>query len=171
MLPQNSKTVIEVTPDKKIVWRYEAKPKTGYSGGIEIHAVQRLDNGLTAVAESGNCRIVEVDRDGKIVHEIPLKVKKPNAHRDTRMVRHLDNDHYLVCHEGEGRVCEYDHDGNPPANAELLALLGEDLIANRFNLKRLLREIALSEAYQRSSEMPFARLRSANPSPFGTKGR
>ncbi len=112
LLPLNSTTVAEVTPEKKIVWRYEAKPKSGYRGRVEVHAFERLDNGLTAVAESGNSRIVEVDRDGKIVHEIPLKVKAPNAHRDTRMVRHLANDHYLVCHEGESRVCEYDHDGN-----------------------------------------------------------
>ena len=107
----NSTAVVEISPAKKIVWRYEAKPKAGYKGRVEIHAVERLDDGLTAVAESGNCRIVEVDKDAKIVHEIPLKVEKPNAHRDTRMVRHLQNDHYLVCHEAEGRVCEYDHSG------------------------------------------------------------
>jgi hypothetical protein len=111
LLPLNSTTIAEVTPAKKIVWRYQALPKPGYKGRVEVHAFQRLDNGLTAVAESGNCRIVEVDHDGKIVHEIPLKVARSNAHRDTRMVRHLPNDHYLVCHEGEGRVCEYDHEG------------------------------------------------------------
>ncbi|CAN5217625.1 PQQ-like beta-propeller repeat protein [soil metagenome] len=112
LLPLNSTTIAEVTPEKKIVWRYQAKPKAGYRGRVEVHAFQRLENGLTAVAESGNSRIVEVDHNGKIVHEIPLKVAKSDAHRDTRMVRHLKNDHYLVCHEGEGRVCEYDHDGN-----------------------------------------------------------
>jgi hypothetical protein len=112
LLSSNSTTIVEVTPAKKIVWRYEAKPKAGYNGRVEVHAFERLDNGLTAVAESGNCRIVEVDQDAKIVHEVPLKVQAPNAHRDTRMVRHLKNDHYLVCHEAEGRVCEYDHAGN-----------------------------------------------------------
>ncbi len=111
LLPLNSTTIAEVTPDKKIVWRYEARPKSGYRGRVEVHAFGRLDNGLTFVAESGNSRIVEVDRDGKITHEIPLSVAKSNAHRDTRMVRHLPNDHYLVCHEGEGRVTEYDHAG------------------------------------------------------------
>ncbi len=103
--------VVEINPKKEIVWKYEAEPKEGYKGRIEIHAFQRLDDGNTMVAESGNTRIVEVDKAGKIVKTIPLKVAKPDAHRDTRMVRKLANGHYLVCHEGEGSVCEYDGDG------------------------------------------------------------
>ena len=100
--------VVEIDPKKEIVWKYEAKPKEGYKGRVEIHSFQRLDDGNTMVAESGNTRIVEVDKAGKIVKEIPLKVKRPDAHRDTRMVRKLADGHYLVCHEGEGSVCEYD---------------------------------------------------------------
>ena len=41
-----------MTPEKKIVWKYEAKPKAGYKGRVEIHAFQRLDDGNTMVAES-----------------------------------------------------------------------------------------------------------------------
>lgn len=104
-------TVSEVTPEKKVVWSYQAKPiKTGV-GRVEIHAFQRLANGNTMVAESGNTRIVEVNSKGEIVVEVPLKVTKPNAHRDTRMVRKLDSGHYLVCHESDGKVCEYDGQG------------------------------------------------------------
>jgi hypothetical protein len=104
-------TVVEMTPEKKIVWKHEAKPKEGYKGAIEIHAFQRLDNGLTLIAESGNARLVEVDKDDKIVHEIPLTIKNSNSHRDTRLVRKLVNGHYLVCHEGDGMVREYDDKG------------------------------------------------------------
>lgn len=105
-------TVVEIEPkSKKTVWTYEAKPKEGYKGRIEIHAFQRLSDGNTMVAESGNTRIVEVNNDGKIVKTVPLTVKQPDAHRDTRMVRKLENGHYLVCHEGEGSVVEYDGDG------------------------------------------------------------
>jgi hypothetical protein len=104
-------TVVEMTPEKKIVWKYEAKPKPGYAGRVEIHAFQRLDDGLTMVAESGNRRIVEVDRDSKIVREVPLTINKPDPHRDTRLARKLANGHYLVCHEGDGAVREYDADG------------------------------------------------------------
>lgn len=104
-------TVVEVTPDKRVVWTYEAKPKPGYTGRVEVHAFQRLPDGNTMVAESGNSRIVEVDQDGKIVKEVPLKVAKPDAHRDTRMVRKLASGNYLVCHEGQGCVREYDPSG------------------------------------------------------------
>jgi len=104
-------TVTEMTPDKKTVWQYIAQPKEGYDGPVEIHAFQRLKDGLTMVAESGNRRIVEVHSDGKIVRQIPLTVDHPNPHRDTRLVRKLENGHYLVCHEGDGVVREYDETG------------------------------------------------------------
>lgn len=104
-------TIVEMTPQKKIVWRYEAQPKPGYEGRIEIHAFERLADGLTMVAESGNRRIVEVDKDGKIVKEIALQVDHPDPHRDTRMVRKLASGNYLVCHEGDGVVREYDAGG------------------------------------------------------------
>jgi hypothetical protein len=104
-------TVTEVSPEKKVVWQYEAKPKEGNKGRVEVHAVQRLAGGLTLVAESGNRRLVEVDRDGKIVKEVPLTVDHPDPHRDTRLARKLADGHYLVCHEGDGCVREYDGDG------------------------------------------------------------
>jgi hypothetical protein len=111
LFPTAPNTVVEMTRGKEVVWKYEAKPKDGYKGRIEIHAFQRLDNENTMVAESGNARIVEVDRAGRIVKVVPLTVDKPNAHRDTRMARKLDNGHYLVCHEGDGKVREYDDAG------------------------------------------------------------
>ena len=63
------------------------------------------------VAESGNCRIIEVDAAGKIVFEMPLDLPKPDAHRDTRTVRKLASGNYLVCHEGISTVREYDPAG------------------------------------------------------------
>lgn len=111
LMPTANATIVEMTPAKQIVWRYEAKPKAGYEGAVEIHAFQRLRDGRTMVAESGNRRIVEVDRDGKIVREVPLTVEHPNSHRDTRLARKLDNGNYLVCHEGDGTVREYDGTG------------------------------------------------------------
>jgi hypothetical protein len=111
LLHTGATTVTEMTPKKEVVWKYEAKPKDGYKGRVEVHAFQRLADGNTMVAESGNKRIVEVDKDGKIVKEIPLQVDKPNPHTDTRMVRKLDTGNYLVCHEADGCVREYDAKG------------------------------------------------------------
>lgn len=103
--------VTELTSKKEVVWKYEARPKPGYKGRVEVHAFERLADGNTVVAESGNRRIVEVDKDGKIVKEVPLQVAKPDPHRDTRMVRKLDGGNYLVCQEGDGVVREYDPKG------------------------------------------------------------
>ena len=114
MFPTDRTTIVEMTREKKVVWKYEAKPKDGYKGRIEIHAFQRLEDGNTIVAESGNGRIVEVDREGKVVLEVPLTVEHPNPHRDTRMARKLENGNYLL-HEGDGKIREYDAKGKVSA--------------------------------------------------------
>ena len=64
------------------------------------------------IVESGTARIIEVDRQGEIRREIPLVVKHPNAHSDTRLARKLSNGHYLVAHESDGDVKEYDARGH-----------------------------------------------------------
>ncbi len=54
---------------------------------------------------------------------------------------------------GRGLVEPVDmwHADNPPSHPELLDLLGESLLEHDYDLKYLLRELALSETYQRSS--------------------
>lgn len=46
------------------------------------------------------------------------------------------------------------HTANPPSHPELLALLERWLIDHRYDIQGLLREIALTQTYQRSSLMP-----------------
>lgn len=95
------------------VWSYDASRMNGNEGKpVQVHAFQRLSDGTTMIAESGPARIIEVDRDGRIVHQIKLKVEHPGVHTDTRLVRKLRNGHYLVCHEADGTVRDYDRDGN-----------------------------------------------------------
>ncbi len=104
--------IIEVTPDKQTVWEYDAAKMNGNEGRrVEVHAFQRLADGLTMIAESGPARIIEVDKAGKIRREVKLKVNNPNPHSDTRLVRKLANGHYLVAHESDGLVREYDAAG------------------------------------------------------------
>jgi hypothetical protein len=103
--------IVEVNKDKQVVWEYDGKPAKPDVPRVEIHAFQRLADGVTMIAESGNGRIIEVDRTGEIVREIPLTLDHPDPHRDTRMVRGLENGNYLVCHEGDGKVREYDGAG------------------------------------------------------------
>jgi outer membrane protein assembly factor BamB len=105
--------IVEVDPkNNEVVWEYDSAKQNGNEGKtIEVHAFQRLDDGVTMIAESGASRIIEVDRDGKLLRQIKLKVSKPDAHRDTRLVRKLASGNYLVCHEGDGVVREYDAKG------------------------------------------------------------
>lgn len=43
---------------------------------------------------------------------------------------------------------------NPPANPELLRLLSQEIVAMKFDMRKYLREIALSTAYQRAFDPP-----------------
>ncbi|HEX3147354.1 MAG TPA: DUF1549 domain-containing protein [Gemmataceae bacterium] len=47
---------------------------------------------------------------------------------------------------------DQDHTANPPSHPELLELLADEFAAHKFDVKWLLREIAMSRTYQRSSE-------------------
>src|SRR5258706_1191904 len=91
---------------------------------VEVHAFQRLDNGLTMIAESGPARIIEVDSAGNLRHEVKLKINHPSAHSDTRLVRKIANGNYLVAHENDGAVREYDGRGLVLWDYEL-AILGK----------------------------------------------
>jgi hypothetical protein len=57
---------------------------------------------------------------------------------------------------GRGIVHPLDlaHSGNPPSHPELLNLLANEFVASGFSVKSLLREVLLTRAYQRSSELP-----------------
>src|SRR5436190_3094568 len=59
--------ILEVDPrSDRVVWEYDAGKANGNAGKkVEVHAFQRLPDGVTLVAESGPARLIEVDRDGK----------------------------------------------------------------------------------------------------------
>lgn len=109
--------VIEVKPGAagkpdEVVWQYDAAKQNRTDGKrVEIHAFQRLPDGNTMIVESGPCRIIEVDKDGKLVKEVKMTVKRPSTHSDTRLARKLENGNYLVCHENDGTLREYDAAG------------------------------------------------------------
>ncbi len=113
LLQKSWTKILEVDPkSNNVVWEYDSATSNGNAGKkIEVHAFQRLESGLTMIAESGVSRIIEVDASGKLVHEMPLKVANPHPHRDTRLVRKLASGNYLVCHEGDGLVREYKPNG------------------------------------------------------------
>lgn len=110
MVQQGSSKVVELDAKAKtVVWSYDSATSNGNSKQpVEVHAFQPLADGSVMIAESGPGRIIEVNRDGKLLKEIKLKVNHPHPHTDTRLARKLAGGNYLVCHEGDGFVREYD---------------------------------------------------------------
>ena len=56
------------------------------------------------------------------------------------------------------------HTGNPSAHPELLGLLADDFAARNYNVRNFLRELALSQTYQRQFDLP-AQLKPTTPIP------
>lgn len=100
--------VAEINPKtNETVWSYRPDQQKG--GGT--FACQRLDNGNTMVGENSAGRIVEVNKEGKVVFELKLPMCQPGSHNNLRMARKLDNGNYLVCHKGKALVREYTPQG------------------------------------------------------------
>ncbi len=110
MVQEGAAKVVLIDPGKKaVVWSYDAAVKNGNAGKkVEVHSFQPLEEGRVMIAESGPARIIEIDRDGKLLRETKLQINHPHPHTDTRLARKLASGNYLVCHEGDGVVREYD---------------------------------------------------------------
>ena len=61
---------------------------------------------------------------------------------------------FLLLGRGLSHPLDQMHGKNPPSHPKLLELLAQEFVSHDFNLKWLLREIMLSETYQRSSRLP-----------------
>lgn len=57
---------------------------------------------------------------------------------------------------GRGLVhpVDYHHPDNPPSHPELLDLLADEFVTMKYDIKAFLKDLALSETYQRSFELP-----------------
>ena len=88
----------------------------------ELGTAVRLPSGNTFITESGRQpRIVEVDKDGKIVATTPLQPESDNTHKQTRMARKLAKGNYLVPHLLAFAVKEY------KPNGEVVKIFRSDL--------------------------------------------
>lgn len=78
----------------------------------EVNTVQSLGDGKVLLTEAGDKpRILEVDRSGKVIAEVPLQAQTMNHHLQTRMTRKLPNGNYLVPQLLDRVVREYDSKG------------------------------------------------------------
>jgi hypothetical protein len=73
---------------------------------------------------------------------------------------------WLMLGRGLVQPLDLHHAGNPASHPELLDLLSKELAAHQFDMRWLLRELALSRTYQRSSFAMDESLVSASPESF-----
>jgi outer membrane protein assembly factor BamB len=96
---------VQVTRDGKVVFTFKGTQD-------EVNTVQPLDGGRVLLTEAGDRpRLLEVNRDGKIAVEVPLKAQTNDHHLQTRMARKLANGHYLVPQLLDKVVREYTPEG------------------------------------------------------------
>lgn len=96
---------VEVNRDGKILFEYKGMQ-------AEVNTVQPIGSGKVLLTEAGaKPRILEVDRDGKVIVEVPIQAQVKDHHLQTRMTRKLENGHYLVPQLLDRVVREYDSTG------------------------------------------------------------
>jgi len=82
--------VVEVDGDGKVVFEYRGTQS-------EVNTAQKLEGGNVLVSEAGDQpRLIEVDREGRVVVEVPLKAQVRDHHLQSRMARKLAGGNYLV---------------------------------------------------------------------------
>lgn len=132
---------------------YEEKYQTGprLPGGAEVEIPMFEKGQEYLVAPNKNKKVVGVPKFS------PRKVLAEQlASDDVAAFRKNSVNRLWFLLQGRGIVNPLDlaHGDNPPSHPELLDLLADEFAANNYNIKWLLREIALSRAYQRSSRLP-----------------
>jgi len=75
---------------------------------------------------------------------------------------------FLLLGRGIVHPLDLHHSGNPPSHPEVLALLANELAVHDFDIRWLLREIAMTKAYQRSSKLSAEAKDSPHPKYFAT---
>lgn len=75
---------------------------------------------------------------------------------------------FLLTGRGVVHPLDLHHTGNPPSHPELLDLLAKEFADHNFDIKFLLREIALTKTYQRSSKLPAGAKEAPPPKHFAT---
>ncbi len=97
--------VVEVTRANQVVFEFKGTQS-------EVNTAQLLANGNIMLTEAGEKpRLLEVNRAGKIVVDVPLTCQNSNHHMESRMARKLANGNYLVPQLFDKVVREYDATG------------------------------------------------------------
>jgi len=96
---------MEVTRDRQVVWEYRVEAPN------ETPTCQPLPDGRALIGIVGECRLVEVDRKGTVLHQVALSTPERAPHAQFRLCRKTPEGTYLVPFTAEGAVRELDRDG------------------------------------------------------------
>lgn len=81
---------VEMTRDGKIVFQFKGTQS-------EVNTVQAVGDGRYMLTEAGqHPRLLEVDREGRVLVEVALSAQTKDTHLQTRMSRKLPGGNYLV---------------------------------------------------------------------------
>ena len=94
--------------------------------------------------------------------------KAPSVSRRVALANQLTPDHLAFAENWSNRVwalmmgrgivhpLDMHHADNPPSNPELLAAITQSLVASKYDVRSLIEQIAMSDAYRRSSQPAIA---------------
>ncbi len=97
----------EISPDKDIVWQYQAP------AGTEIHSIQSIGRDRVLLMRNGTPAQAMIfnTATNKLEKTIPIPTTVTNSHGQFRHIRMTPAGTILVGHLSEGKVVEYDLDG------------------------------------------------------------
>jgi len=101
--------VTEISPEKKVVWNFDAP------AGREIHTAVPIGNDHVLFIMNGDPALLRVVNvwSGETEKEFPLATKQPvSVHGQFRHVRLTANGTVMVAHMDLNKVVEYDFDGH-----------------------------------------------------------
>lgn len=136
--------IAEITPDKKVIWRYDAP------AGTEIHACQPIGRDKVLFIENGlppHLRVVNIKTNAIEVDHVlpaPSSTDLHSVHPQFRHVRYTAQGTYLVPFLTMGKVIEYDKNFNevwsydvPTPWAAIRLKNGNTLITDEHDVKTL----------------------------------
>jgi len=97
----------EISPEKDIIWQYQAPANT------EMHSIQSIGKDRVLVMRNGNPAVAMIfnTASNKLEKTIPIPTTVTATHGQFRHIRMTPAGTILVGHMGEGKVVEYDQAG------------------------------------------------------------
>ncbi|MBT6484640.1 MAG: DUF1553 domain-containing protein [Planctomycetaceae bacterium] len=151
-IPFLVETVTQTRIEFQSVFTPEDKSQTGprLPGGkeVEIPTFEKKGDEFASPAKDGLPGVPKFQPRKLLAEHL-------TSNENRRFARNAVNRFWFLM-MGRGIVHPLDllHRENPPSHPELLELLTDRFVAHKYDLKHLLREIALTAAYQRSSLLP-----------------